>query len=144
MANILYGVNGGSSGHSTRAQEEISSIIAGGHTVHVTSFDSGANTTERRTRPWCLTGSVFEEHSMDSTKYRRTNKPARRPMIPWTRFIVLFLQVLSLAGFSFAAEPLAPTHVDEFTGRPRVIIISDIGNEPDDQMSFVRLLLVLE
>ena len=25
--------------------------------------------------------------------------------------------------------------------RPRVIIISDIGNEPDDQMSFVRLLL---
>ena len=46
MANILYGVNGGSSGHSTRAQEEISSIIAGGHTVHVTSFDSGANTTE--------------------------------------------------------------------------------------------------
>lgn len=30
---------------------------------------------------------------------------------------------------------------DDFTGHPRVVIISDIGNEPDDQMSFVRFLL---
>ena len=35
----------------------------------------------------------------------------------------------------------SPTHVDDFTGHPRVIILSDIGNEPDDQMSLVRLLL---
>jgi hypothetical protein len=42
---------------------------------------------------------------------------------------------------SFAAGPLPPTHIDEFTGHPRVIVISDIGNEPDDQMSLVRLLL---
>ncbi len=39
------------------------------------------------------------------------------------------------------AQPLPPTHVDDFTGHPRVIILSDIGNEPDDQMSLVRLLL---
>ena len=38
-------------------------------------------------------------------------------------------------------QPLPPTHVDDFTGHPRVVVISDIGNEPDDQMSFVRLLL---
>lgn len=38
-------------------------------------------------------------------------------------------------------QPLPPTHVDDFTGHPRVIVISDIGNEPDDQMSLVRLLL---
>lgn len=31
--------------------------------------------------------------------------------------------------------------VDRFAGNPRVVILSDIGNEPDDQMSFVRLLL---
>lgn len=31
--------------------------------------------------------------------------------------------------------------IDEFSGHPRVIVISDIGNEPDDQMSLVRLLL---
>jgi Protein of unknown function (DUF1593) len=45
------------------------------------------------------------------------------------------------SGGSLAAEPLLPTHVDDFTGRPRVIIISDIGNEPDDQMSLIRFLL---
>ena len=38
-------------------------------------------------------------------------------------------------------QALPPTHIDDFTGYPRVVIISDIGNEPDDQMSFVRLLL---
>lgn len=59
----------------------------------------------------------------------------------WTRSFVL------LAGFTLAASALLhaqaipPTHVDDFTGHPRVIIISDIGNEPDDQMSLVRLLL---
>jgi hypothetical protein len=31
--------------------------------------------------------------------------------------------------------------VDDFRGHPRLIVISDIGNEPDDQMSLVRLLL---
>ena len=39
------------------------------------------------------------------------------------------------------AQALPPTHIDDFAGHPRVIIISDIGNEPDDQMSLVRLLL---
>src|SRR5579859_2952909 len=39
------------------------------------------------------------------------------------------------------AQPIPPTHVDDFAGKPRIVIISDIGNEPDDQMSFVRLLL---
>src|ERR1700689_104678 len=38
-------------------------------------------------------------------------------------------------------QRLPATHVDDFAGNPRVVIISDIGNEPDDQMSFVRLLL---
>ena len=54
--------------------------------------------------------------------------------------------VLLAAGSLMAATPLAgqalpPTHVDAFAGHPRVIVISDIGNEPDDQMSLVRLLL---
>lgn len=40
-----------------------------------------------------------------------------------------------------AAQALPPDHVDDFTGKPRVIVLSDMGNEPDDQMSFVRLLL---
>jgi hypothetical protein len=45
--------------------------------------------------------------------------------------------VASAAG---SAQP-APQVPDTFSGHPRVVIISDIGNEPDDQMSFVRLLL---
>ncbi len=42
---------------------------------------------------------------------------------------------------SLAAQTLPPTHVDDFAGKPRVIVLSDIGNEPDDQMSLVRLLV---
>jgi hypothetical protein len=50
-----------------------------------------------------------------------------------------FTALWSVVGLN--AQPLPPTHVDEFTGHPRVIVISDIGNEPDDQMSLVRLLV---
>ena len=39
------------------------------------------------------------------------------------------------------AQLLQPGYVDEFVGKPRVVVLSDMGNEPDDQMSFVRLLL---
>src|SRR5689334_3812289 len=43
MANILYGVNGEGSGHSTRAKEVISHLKANGHTVNIVSFDRGLN-----------------------------------------------------------------------------------------------------
>jgi len=36
--------------------------------------------------------------------------------------------------------PLA-TRIDPYVPRPRVIVLTDIANEPDDQMSFVRLLV---
>ncbi len=47
----------------------------------------------------------------------------------------------ALACASLFAQPLPPAHIDHFTGHPRLIVISDIGNEPDDQMSLIRLLL---
>ncbi len=63
----------------------------------------------------------------------------------WKSKISLLLAILSIA---IAAPQLAaqrrgapPQPVDWFTGKPRVVIISDIGNEPDDQMSFVRMLV---
>src|SRR5262249_1972961 len=34
-----------------------------------------------------------------------------------------------------------PGYIDAFVGKPRVVVLTDVGNEPDDQMSFVRLLL---
>jgi len=50
------------------------------------------------------------------------------------------LGILTMAAWAqFPQRP--PQPVDTFTGHPRVAILSDIGNEPDDQMSFVRLLL---
>lgn len=41
MANILYGVNGEGSGHSSRAREVLTHLEAQGHQVHVVSFDRG-------------------------------------------------------------------------------------------------------
>ena len=53
--------------------------------------------------------------------------------------LYLMLMVLVLGGFtSLIAQPLQPDYMDDFTGKPRVIALTDIGNEPDDQMSFVR------
>jgi len=52
----------------------------------------------------------------------------------------LCLAALALGG-ALAGAPLPPGRVDDFAGHPRAIVISDIGNEPDDQMSLVRLLL---
>ena len=54
-----------------------------------------------------------------------------------TRFILIALVPASC----LAGQALPATHIDDFKGKPRVVIISDIGNEPDDQMSFVRFLL---
>ena len=51
--------------------------------------------------------------------------------------LIAFL--LCLCTPAGAQLPLQP--VDRFSGLPRVVIISDIGNEPDDQMSLVRFLL---
>ncbi|HET7104771.1 MAG TPA: nucleoside hydrolase-like domain-containing protein [Terracidiphilus sp.] len=51
------------------------------------------------------------------------------------------LAVLAVGVGALQGQGLPATHVDNFTGKPRVIIISDIGNEPDDQMSFVRLMV---
>jgi uncharacterized protein (TIGR00661 family) len=41
MANILYGVNGEGSGHSSRAREILTHLEDQGHSVHVVSFDRG-------------------------------------------------------------------------------------------------------
>lgn len=41
MANVLYGVNGEGAGHSTRAKEVLTHLVAQGHAVHVATFDRG-------------------------------------------------------------------------------------------------------
>jgi hypothetical protein len=57
----------------------------------------------------------------------------------WTSFLVFLL--LGPGSSFVSSQSVQPPAPDTFSGHPRVVIISDIGNEPDDQMSFVRLLL---
>ncbi len=61
----------------------------------------------------------------------------RRGSRLWVGLMVLLLGAAFAGGQTMISPPAAET----FNGHPRVVIISDIGNEPDDQMSFVRLLL---
>lgn len=55
-------------------------------------------------------------------------------------FLLLLLGPLSIPVPS-RAQAISVPPADSFSGKPRVAIISDMGNEPDDQMSFVRLLV---
>src|SRR5947207_1898951 len=51
--------------------------------------------------------------------------------------------VAPATGRLAADEPGPPalSDVDPFVARPRVLVMTDIANEPDDQMSLVRFLL---
>jgi cellulose-binding protein len=58
-----------------------------------------------------------------------------------SRFPFLLGGIGLFVGALFAGQPPPKANIDNFSGDPRAIVISDIGNEPDDQMSLVRLLL---
>jgi len=70
---------------------------------------------------------------LQTNKFYSTHKNSRR--------ILVALAIFGLVCGCGLQGQAPPSHVDDFTGHPRVVVISDIGNEPDDQMSFVRLLL---
>ncbi|MDD2341512.1 MAG: DUF1593 domain-containing protein, partial [Tolumonas sp.] len=48
---------------------------------------------------------------------------------------------LGLSSVVNAAPATGADMVDSYTGSPRIFVLTDIGNEPDDQMSMVRLLM---
>jgi Cellulose-binding Sde182, nucleoside hydrolase-like domain/Cellulose-binding protein Sde0182, C-terminal domain len=52
-----------------------------------------------------------------------------------------FVSILFATPLAAASLADSPGAVDDFTGKPRLFVLTDIGNEPDDQMSLVRLLL---
>jgi hypothetical protein len=59
----------------------------------------------------------------------------------WFRIVaILIAGFFLLSRAAYAQQPMAG-RLDNFSGHPRALVISDIGNEPDDQMSFVRFLL---
>jgi hypothetical protein len=56
--------------------------------------------------------------------------------------MVTLAVVLLAAGADIrAADPPAASRVDPYVARPRVVVMTDIANEPDDQMSMVRFLV---
>ncbi len=63
-----------------------------------------------------------------------------RSLHAYLRLVLSGLVLILGSGWSMA-DPIPASHVDAIGEHPRLIVISDIGNEPDDQMSFVRLLL---
>lgn len=71
MANILYGVNGEGSGHSTRAKEVITHLQQRGHNVHVVSFDRGLTNLQRDFEVTEIYGWRLE-YLNNEVRYRRT------------------------------------------------------------------------
>jgi hypothetical protein len=55
------------------------------------------------------------------------------------RVVIGLLGAIAFGGVAQAAQP-APAKTDAPV-RPRLIVLTDIGNEPDDSESMVRLLL---
>ena len=71
MANILYGVNGEGAGHSTRAREVLSHLVAQGHTIHVASFDRGLRNLSQQFDATEIYGFRFA-YINNRVRYKRT------------------------------------------------------------------------
>jgi uncharacterized protein (TIGR00661 family) len=71
MANILYGVNGEGAGHSTRAKEVLSHLVASGHAVHVASFDRGLQNLQQQFDVTEIYGFRFA-YVNNRVRYKRT------------------------------------------------------------------------
>jgi hypothetical protein len=61
-----------------------------------------------------------------------------RPLLVLAAWVVPLLIASSALAATLADSPAG---VDDFTGKPRLVVLTDVGNEPDDQMSLVRLVL---
>ncbi len=71
MANILYGVNGEGSGHSTRAHEVLSHLQGRGHALYVASFDRGLRNLREHVEVTEIDGLRLA-YVNNQVRYRRT------------------------------------------------------------------------
>ena len=72
---------------------------------------------------------------------RRARATAALFVVTLMAGVTALLNGVPPAQAASTADPFPPSHVDSVAGKPRVIVLSDMGNEPDDQMSFVRFLV---
>lgn len=91
-----------------------------------------------------LAASWLAQSWLAGSQPARSRAALKLPAL-WHRWAFLCLALLVLAPGRFVtlalAQPQAASAADAPVGKPRLVVISDIGNEPDDQMSLVRLLL---
>jgi hypothetical protein len=59
----------------------------------------------------------------------------------WLRGVVLALALPACEALAQSPLDSIGARIDPYVARPRVIVVTDIANEPDDQMSLVRLLV---
>jgi hypothetical protein len=79
MANILYGVNGEGSGHSSRAREVITHLQAQGHRVHVASFDRGYHNLKD---DFDVTETTFKTFPFRPSTLQPEHREALRSFVP--------------------------------------------------------------
>jgi uncharacterized protein (TIGR00661 family) len=93
MANVLYGVNGEGSGHSTRAKEVISHLLSEGHAVHVVSSDRGLANLSKSFPVTEIFGFRFA-YVNNRVRYRRT---AAKNLLTAPKAARSFVRLLRLA-----------------------------------------------
>jgi len=59
----------------------------------------------------------------------------------WSKIVGVIAASFALLSSAAYGQASPAGRLDNFSSHPRIFVVSDIGNEPDDQMSFVRLLL---
>ncbi len=64
-----------------------------------------------------------------------------RRLLRSSRIVAILVGNFLCGSGAASGQQSVPGVLDRYSGHPRAFVISDIGNEPDDQMSFVRFLL---
>jgi hypothetical protein len=96
----------------------------------------------RKHRCFCLSLRSLQTFASFAVKiFRCEAAPEESVSISRSHKQDVLVNYSQLGVLNLASCPIALALTDNFTGRPRVIVISDIGNEPDDQMSLIRFLL---
>src|SRR5262245_13367622 len=63
------------------------------------------------------------------------------PTLTFVRAALLIAVGASLSAQSSPSLDAVSTRIDPYVDKPRVVVMTDIANEPDDQMSMVRFLV---
>ncbi len=76
----------------------------------------------------------------------RTRRPLAEVSVGWTRLVAVLAAVLTFCAWTPIAMAQTPldsigARIDPYEAKQRVLVLTDIANEPDDQMSLVRFLV---